>query len=285
MAIDTIHTAGVWRTQLGGPPSYMACLSEHLDVSLRVYTSIGPDFPAEYHEWYGSHGVDLRDSVRDKPTTRFVIDYNGDTRRLSVGHVCEPIGSVPDPPSNVVVSPIIGEVSEGLIRSLGGNMALDPQGLVRVMKPDKSIGYRSWCEADTLGKVLVFKSSSRELELVSGVSEPIQALQWLRRLGVKVAATTLGGEGSLVADAESIIRVPNYSAGVVDETGAGDAYLVGFFSEYLRSGEIDAAAAMGSACASAIVETLGPDVKIDENELRERMEHVKERIGRVEPVS
>jgi 2-dehydro-3-deoxygluconokinase len=98
---------------------------------------------------------------------------------------------------------------------------------------------------------------------------------------VKVAAATLGDEGSLVADAESVIRVPCYSAEVVDKTGAGDAYLVGFFSEYIRSGETCAAAAMGSACASAVVETHGPDVKIGKDELHMRAEDVRERIERV----
>jgi hypothetical protein len=126
VAVDRIHTSRGWRTQLGGPPTYMTCLSEHLGVSLRVYTSVGPDFPAEYHEWYGNHGIDLRNSVRDTPTTRVVIDYTGGTRRMSVEHVCEPIEAVKDPPSIVMVSPIIGEVSEGLIRSLGRNVALDP---------------------------------------------------------------------------------------------------------------------------------------------------------------
>jgi len=281
VAVDRIHTTLGWRTQLGGPPTYMTCLSEHLGISLRVYTSVGLDFPAEYHEWYENHGMVIRDSVRDAPTTRFVIDYTGDTRRMSVENVCEPIEAVKDPPSSVIVSPIIGEVPEGLIRSLGSSVALDPQGLVRVLKPDKSIGYKRWGDANTLGKVILFKSSSRELELVSGVSEPIQALRRLRKLGVKIAAVTLGGEGSLVADAGSIIHVPSYSANIVDETGAGDAYLVGFFSEYLRSGETDVAAAMGSACASAIVETVGPDVSVDKGGLHERAEDISESIKRV----
>jgi len=281
VVIDRIYTIKGWRTQLGGPPTYMTCFSEPLSVYLRVYTSIGPDFPAEYHEWYGNHDMDLRDHISDTPTTRFVLDYTGDTRRLSVEQVCEPIDAVEDPPDNVIVSPILGEVSDGLIKSLGVNVALDPQGLVRVLKPDKSIGYRRWCDAEMLREVLLFKSSLRELELVTGFSEPIKALHRLHKLGVKIVAATLGDEGSLVADAESIIRVPCYSADVVDETGAGDAYLVGFFSEYLRSGEIDVAAAMGSACASAIVETVGPDVSVDKNELHERAEDVRERIKRV----
>lgn len=84
-----------------------------------------------------------------------------------------------------------------------------------------------------------------------------------------------------MADAESIIHVPCYFADVVDETRAGDAYLFGFFSEYLRTGEIDAAAAMGSACVSTIVETVGPDVNIDEYEPHERAEGIRKRIKRV----
>jgi len=38
---------------------------------------------------------------------------------------------------------------------------------------------------------------------------------------------------------------------------------------------------MDSACASAIVETVGPDVNIDKYELHERAEDVRERIKRV----
>jgi hypothetical protein len=38
---------------------------------------------------------------------------------------------------------------------------------------------------------------------------------------------------------------------------------------------------MGTACASAIVKTVGPDVNIDKHELHERAEDVRERIKRV----
>ncbi|MBN2335017.1 hypothetical protein JXL21_05615 [Candidatus Bathyarchaeota archaeon] len=281
VAIDRVITPGGEWTRLGGPPTYMLCLSELLDVRLKVFTCVGPDFPEEYAEWYKGRGVDLSTQVKSSPTTRFVLDYTGGGRRMSVDSVCSPVEAPVDPPDHVIVSPIIGEISNTVLESLGGVVALDPQGLVRHVQGVGRIRNKPWRNEEVLRRVAMYKSSLSELTMVTGIYEPARALKRLIDIGVEVAAVTLGGEGSLVSEGGYVHHVPAYRTKVVDETGAGDAYMVGFFAELLRTDDVEAAGAMGSACASAVVESFGSVVCIDERELRERAELVKKKIKRV----
>jgi sugar/nucleoside kinase (ribokinase family) len=68
--------------------------------------------------------------------------------------------------------------------------------------------------------------------------------------------------------------VPAYSTEVVDPTGAGDAYLAGFFAEYADRQDLRWCSSVGSAAASAVVETVGPSIRITKDELIERAERV-----------
>ncbi len=100
----------------------------------------------------------------------------------------------------------------------------------------------------------------------------------MSRLGVKIAIETRGEEGSLVLAGGTRLVVPAYPTEAVDPTGAGDAYLAGFFAEYASQKDPGWCSSVGSAAASAVVETVGPSVRITKDELMERAESVHNRI-------
>lgn len=67
----------------------------------------------------------------------------------------------------------------------------------------------------------------------------------LLQLGPRIVVMKLGSDGALVAAGDAYERVPAQATDVVDATGAGDAFNVGFIVGLLRAGVADAAAVDG----------------------------------------
>jgi sugar/nucleoside kinase (ribokinase family) len=99
--------------------------------------------------------------------------------------------------------------------------------------------------------------------------------------GVDVAIETRGREGANVQHGRVKLNVPAYLGEAIDMTGAGDAFMAGFFSEYASGEDIEWCSAIGSASASSVVETIGPKIKLTRNELYDRSERIKEGIIRL----
>ncbi len=95
-----------------------------------------------------------------------------------------------------------------------------------------------------------------ELGRVTDMDDPARMAGRLRDLGVGIVAVKLGEDGAYVDDGRWRGRVPAFSVGVVDTTGAGDAFCGGFLAGYLAGWDIERttrfANAVGAMCVSAI---------------------------------
>jgi adenosine kinase len=93
----------------------------------------------------------------------------------------------------------------------------------------------------------------------------------LERTGAII--TTLGELGSQVTTRESDIRIAAVRARQVqDPTGAGDSYRGGLISGLVRGMDLEAAARLGSVCASFAVECYGTqDYRFTPEEFQERL--------------
>jgi sugar/nucleoside kinase (ribokinase family) len=285
IAIDKIITHDATRTQIGGPPAYVALAAGVLGREVEAITKVGGDMPDDFLTRLSDLGIDLQGMVvEEAPTTRFTIDYRGVERSLMVESVCVEIGleDVRWVPEAAIVAPIVGEVSPATIAGIGADViALDPQGYLREVLDDGSIRPKPWFNGEALRRVDVFKSSVRELELVTGERDPWNGLERILRLGVEVAMATKGEEGSLLAFGAGRHVVPAHAAVSVDPTGAGDAFLGCFFLEYLEGEEPLWCASMGSAVASFVVETMGAEIGASSEDIRERAEDVFNRSKKI----
>jgi sugar/nucleoside kinase (ribokinase family) len=284
VAIDRIITNDGERQQLGGPPTYVSLITHLLDVRLKAVTKVGGDFPDEYASDLAASGLDIRESiVQSAKTTRFVLDYTDPERGLGYDSLCTPIEpkDIEGLSDVTILAPIVQEIPVETLQALkSGVLALDPQGFVRRLEPGGKIYLQSWHDSDLLRRVSVFKASERELHLVSG-EWGWRGLDKLFGLGVRVAIETRGDEGSRIRYERGRMIVPAYAGEMVDPTGAGDAFIAGFFAAYSSGEDVEWCAALGSAAASAIVETVGPIIKIGRSELFERAEKVREGIRRL----
>ena len=279
IAIDRVITASGCRRQLGGAPTYVSLVARRLGLDAGAVTKVGGDMPNTFLGRLRELGIDLRGRVVEgAATTRFTLDYRGAERRLSVESVCEEIGpeDVRDLPEAVLVAPIVGEVPTATAAALeAGLVALDPQGFVRDVGRDGSVRPRRWFDADLLRRVAVYKSSEEELRLVTGEADPWRGLRRILELGAEVALATRGAEGVLLRTQGGRYRIPAYEAvEAVDPTGAGDAFIGGFLSEYLREEDGPWCAAMGAAAASCVVETAGASIDASVRQLRRRAEEL-----------
>jgi sugar/nucleoside kinase (ribokinase family) len=286
IAIDRIIDARGERSQLGGPPTYVSLVADALGGSVEAVTKVGEDIPPEFVEQLRRLGVDLGGMVVEgAETTRFVLDYRGAERRLSVSSVCEAIGpeDVSELPEAVLIAPIVDEIPQPTASGIDAELiALDPQGFLREVLEDGRVQPRHWFDVGLLRRLTVFKSSDEELRLITGEANPLWGLEKLVRLGVKVAMATRGGEGALLATGRQRFRVPALRVRrALDPTGAGDAFMGGFLLEYLDGKEPLWCASMGAAVASCVVETLGARFDASKQEARRRAEEIYDGAERI----
>jgi len=100
-----------------------------------------------------------------------------------------------------------------------------------------------------------------EAQLLSGHRDPVRAARALARRCAAVAVT-LGADGALWASGGDAVHVPAVHlpaepAGLLDSTGAGDAFAAGLLAAWLRGADGPSAVRSGVAVAATAVSRLG----------------------------
>lgn len=93
--------------------------------------------------------------------------------------------------------------------------------------------------------------------------DPVLVLKKLEKLVKGIVVLTLGPEGVLVSDKNKIYRAGIPDSPRVERTGAGDAFVSGFVSQYILSGgDIIKSIQFATANASSVVSQFGPKAGI-----------------------
>jgi ribokinase len=96
--------------------------------------------------------------------------------------------------------------------------------------------------------------------------------------GVETVIVTMGGKGAVLSVEKTVYNIPACEAkAFVDPTGAGDAFMGGFLTEFGRAKDSFWCACVGSAAASLIVEGLGPTCLGDKEEIYRRANTIYEK--------
>jgi sugar/nucleoside kinase (ribokinase family) len=267
---------------LGGSVAYVSFAARRLDARVSVVSKVGSDFPAAYLWWLRQEGVDLSGvgKVENAQTTRFELKYNDDLsdRILQLKNRAPPI-SVQDLPNSlkanaIHIAPIAGEISFEIVeklRSCADVLSLDPQGLVRIFDENGIVTTGELTDKRILGLVDIYKSSLKEIQAVTGLSDIDSAVKAVHEHGVKIVIVTLKADGAAVSVEDTVYRVPAYKPEkIVDPTGAGDAFIGGFLAEYVNGEDCSWCSYVGSAAASLVVEGLGPTFFGDKEEIYRR---------------
>lgn len=270
-AIDFIIPLGETkpRKRIGGPPTYVSLSAKKLGSLVSVISKVGGDFPSKYIMWLRKQGIDLSGLkiCESSKTTSFLIIYHPDgEREMFLKGRAPPIlieDLSPLLKAKVFhISPIVGEVSADLmrmVRNLTPIVSLDPQGLLRHFNEKGKVSLHGVNNIDFLKYVEVFKSSEVEIKVLTGKENTVEAIRKIRGYGVEIAIATMGWRGVLISFNNKIFSVPAAkSRAIIDPTGAGDAFIGAFLSEYIRGENPLWCACVGTAASSFLIEKVGP---------------------------
>ena len=107
-----------------------------------------------------------------------------------------------------------------------------------------------------------FIPSIEEATALCGRTDPHDAARFFLDLGVKTCVLTMGGEGCIVINDETTIRLPAHDIDVVDTTGCGDAFTAGFIAGLHHGWDLERAARLGGTCGALVAGGLGSDAGI-----------------------
>lgn len=288
IVIDNIIYTHGRETHVMGPAGSVILAATKLGKKVKLITKVGEDIPDYYISNLMKHGINLREMiVKGSKTTSVVIDVRGKERKGYRKNFCDLIGpeDIRTLPEATLVTPISEEITFDALQKIQGNvLGVDPQGFIRahLRHGGDSVLLKSWIDEGIIGRYSFFKSTEKELHSFSGYSDTLAALEKIVKLGPDVAVTTRGEDGALMVTKENKrFMVPVFEIEKRDDMGAGDCFTTGFFCEHLEGREPEWCAALGSALASCVLETVGPRIDASLDEIRERAECVYSRIVQI----
>jgi sugar/nucleoside kinase (ribokinase family) len=254
---------------LGGAAAYTSLAAKLLDAKAAVISKVGGNFPEAYLWWLGQEGVDLSGVTKlaDDPTTCFELSYSKDLSERTLKLKSKgPILSPEDVPKDfhakaIHIAPIENEVPYEVVehlKSCADILSLDPQGLLRSFDEAGNVTENYSVDNRIFSLINIYKSSQKEIYTLTGESELKPAIKAIHDVGVESVIVTLGAKGSVLSVEGAQYNIEACPPQVlVDPTGAGDVFIGGFLTEYLRQKESLWCASVGSAAASCVVEGLG----------------------------
>jgi cytidine kinase len=274
---------------LGGSAAYTSFAAKRLDAKTAVISKVGGDFPEAYLWWLRQEGIEVSavSKVPQQSSTSFELTYSGDLSERTLRLKSKgPAIDVADVPENfhakaIHIAPIAGEVSFELVEKLkqcGDTLSLDPQGLVRTFSEDGSVAENASVDNRIFSLINIYKSSLKEICALTGKNEFKPAVKAIHDYGVETVIVTLGSKGSLLSVGGALYEVAASPPQVlVDPTGAGDAFIGGFLTEYTRQKESLWCACVGSAVASMVLEGIGPTFFGNKEEIYKRATRMHEK--------
>jgi sugar/nucleoside kinase (ribokinase family) len=271
---------------LGGSVTYVSFVAKRLDATVSIISKVGGDFPEAYMWWLREEGIDLSSvsKLENEQTTSFDLGYNEDlsSRTLRLKNKAAAIRTRDVPRSlrakAVHIAPIAGEISYAVVKRLKGFadvLSLDPQGLLRRFDKTGKVTSRSRVDKRLFSLINIYKSSLEEISALTGESDIDKAIKAIHAFGVKTVIVTLGDQGAVLSVEKTVYNIPPCSSRVfVDPTGAGDAFIGGFLTEYIRQKDALWCACVGSAAASLVIEGIGPTFFGEKEEIYQRARSV-----------
>ena len=274
---------------LGGAVTYTSLAAKRLEATASIISKVGRNFPEAYLWWLRQEGIDLSGVTKtaDEQTTSFELRYSKDLaeRTLKLKSKGAPI-NLADVPTDLkakaihiatIANEVPFEVAEHL-KHCTEVLSLDPQGLLRSFDEEGNVTENASIDKRILGLINIYKSSLNETYALTGKSELKPAIKAIHDFGVETVIVTMGVKGSVLSVEGAQYNIASCPPQVlVDPTGAGDAFIGGFLTEYLRQRESIWCACVGSAAASLVVEGIGPTYFGEKEEIYRRANSLYEK--------
>ena len=282
VAIDAVETAaGSVDDVIGGSAVFFGAAASLL-TDVRVVAIVGDDYPLEQLRFMRQRGVDLEGMVQVSGESFFWAGcYSDDFRerettetRLGVFGDFDPEVPAAYRDSEVVflgnIDPVLQLRVLNQVRS-PGLVAADTMNYWIERTPDALIAL--------LARLDVLLVNDEEARQLAGEADLDQAARWIRDRGPDIVVVKKGEDGAVLFADDWTFSCPAFSpVGVVDPTGAGDAFAGGFLGHLDRTGSRDRedlrrGVVYGSVMGSYAVEAFSVDRfrDLDPREVEDRV--------------
>ena len=271
-------------TSLGGVGRNIAHNMSLLGMDVRMLTAFGDDIHGQrIAASCAELGIDISCALQipggTTPTYLFLNDADGDMAlALSDMEICERITpaylnshmSLINNAQVVIVDTNIPQESIAfLTECCTAPIFADP---VSTAKAEKL--------RPVLGKLHTLKPNRMEAELLTGISitdeESLRAAaKALIDTGMHRVFISLGTDGVLAADRQTMIKVPCFKATMRNATGAGDSFMAALAWAYLEGTDLETTARAAAAVAAMTIEseeTINPAISAEA--VRDRLHNI-----------
>lgn len=271
--IETTKECSPAPPRLGGSGVYAAVAARfHHEVDL-ISVAGTDDFPESYEDRLRGLNINLNIENKAGKTFYWKARYkedlvNRETIDLRLGVYDDYLPLVP---------PVLRDSRYILIANLMPR--LQQAALAQLTKPelvvlgtiDHSVSTERPCLLSLLPRVDGFIANEKEMTLLAGREDPVQAAKYVATQGPKFVVVTRAGDGADLVTQHPVLRhktyhVPAYTCGreVRDPTGAGDSFAGGLTASLIRDEDITEqslrrAMLYGTALASFCVEEFSID--------------------------
>ena len=269
MQLDT-GTAPQRIITVGGDGANAATCFSRMGLQTAIVTAVGDDmFAATVHEHFQKNGVhtDFIRTLADIPTNFTLILIGEDGER----HCLIRRGCAEHMTPDMITDEMLSCSRHLHYASYFPMTRLDPHagtlfarahalGLTTSMD---AVTYHGNDDplvllADALQHTDIFLPSYDDAVLICGTSDLLQMKQIMSRFPLKLFGVKCGAKGLFLTDFSHDIQMEPMARGpVVDTTGAGDSCAAGCAAAFLRGGDVTACAAIASASAAYVVQSMG----------------------------
>lgn len=140
-----------------------------------------------------------------------------------------------------------------------GKLAVDAQGYLREVRGEQVYPTDWKDKRDALKYIDILKVNEHEAEVLTGFKDFKQAALQLAEWGVKEVLLTLGSLGSIIYAEGTFYKIPAYpTKNVVDATGCGDTYSMGYLYMRNKGASYEEAGCFAAALSTIKLEKSGP---------------------------
>ena len=250
----------------GGTSFYFAHAIKHLNADDFLLVTALADEDIQVIEDIRSEGIE----VKALPSTHSVCfeniygeNQNERTQRVTAQADPFTVEGLQDVNARIIHlgSLLADDFSLDVIRYLSrkGLLSVDVQGFLRKVDHEKVLPV-DWPEKkEALKYIDILKANESEMEVLTHCSDPREAALLIADWGVKEVLLTLGDKGSLIYAQGQFHEIPAYPAmQIVDATGCGDTYMVGYLHRRNKGASYKEAGCYAAAMCTIKLQSHGP---------------------------
>lgn len=255
ITLDKVVTPRFTAHMPGGTAYYFANALRNFDHSgFRLVTSLAESEMAAVDE-LRSRGIEV-DVIPSRKSVYFENKYgeNMNDRTQRVLAVADPftVGKLAGVRARIfhLGTLLADDFSLDVIKDLAtrGTVSVDVQGYLRKVVGENVVHVDYELKREAMPYISILKANEKEMEVLTGASEPHEAARILAGWGCPEVLLTLGDKGSLIYAGGEFHNIPAMTPDdEVDATGCGDTYMAGYLymrnrgASYLEAGTFAAA--------------------------------------------